>query len=49
MISHIYAILKRGKEALESAQKNMRLTKQHHFIEFDLAYAYEVMARAHSF
>ena len=29
MISHIYAILRRGKEALESAQKTMYLTKQH--------------------
>ena len=31
MISHVYAILGRGKEALESAQKTMRLTKQHNF------------------
>ena len=38
-IPHIYAILKRGKEALESAQKTMRLTKQHSFKDFDLAYA----------
>ena len=48
MISHVYAILERGEEALESAQKTMRLTKQHNFKDFDLAYAYEVMARAHS-
>ena len=37
-----------GEEALESAQKTMRLTKQHNFKDFDLAYAYEAMARAHS-
>ena len=48
MISHVYAILGRGKEALESAQKTMRLTKQHSFKDFDLAYAYESLARAHS-
>ena len=48
MISHIYAILKRGKEALEFAQKTMGLTKQHNFKDFDLAYAYEAMARAHA-
>ena len=48
MISHVYAILGRGEEALESAQKTMRLTKQHNFKDFDLAYAYEVMSRAHS-
>ena len=48
MISHVYAILGRGEEALESAQKTMRLTKQHNFKDFDLAYAYEAMARAHS-
>ena len=34
MISHVYAILGRGKEALESAQKTMRLTKQHSFKDF---------------
>ena len=48
MISHVYAILGRGKEALESAQKTMRLTKQHSFKDFDLAYAYECKARAYA-
>jgi len=48
MISHVYAILGRGKEALESAQKTMRLTKQHNFKDFDLAYAYESKARAYA-
>ena len=48
MISPVYAILERGEEALESAQKTMRLTKQHNFKDFDLAYAYEAMAWAHS-
>ena len=48
MISHVYAILGRGKEALESAQKTMRLTKQHSFKDFNLAYAYEALARAHA-
>ena len=48
MISHVCAILGRGKEALESAQKTMRLTKQHSFKDFDLAYAYEALARAHA-
>ena len=46
MILHVYAILVRGEEALESAQKTMRLTNN--FKDFDLAYAYEAMARAHS-
>ena len=48
MIFHVYAILVRGEEDLESAQKTMLLTKQYNFKDFDLAYAYEVMARAHS-
>ena len=48
MTSHVYAILGRGEEALESARETMRLTKQHNFKDFDLAYAYEALARTHA-
>lgn len=48
LISHVYAILGMGEEALESAMETMRLTQQHNFKDFDLAYAYEALARAHA-
>ncbi len=48
MISHVYAVLGMGTESLESAKKTMDLTKQHGFKDFDLAYAYEALARANA-
>ncbi len=48
LISHVYAILNRPEPALHHAQKCMELTEKHKFVDFDLAYAYEAMARAHA-
>ena len=46
MISHVYAILNRSEPALYHAKECMGLTEEHKFVDFDLAYAYEAMARA---
>ena len=47
MISHVYAVLGKGKEALKHAEKCLELTTKHNFKDFDLAYSYEAMARAY--
>ena len=48
LISRVYAVLSKGKEALSYAQETLRLTEEHGFKDFDLAYAFEAMARAHA-
>jgi len=48
MISHVYAILNRPEPALYHAKECMELTEKHKFEDFDLAYAYEAMARAYA-
>ncbi len=48
MISHVFAVLGKGDLALEYAKKTLRLTEEHGFDDFDLAYAYEAMARAYA-
>ncbi len=48
MISHVYAILNRQEPAFYHAKECMELTEKHKFVDFDLAYAYEVMARAYA-
>lgn len=48
LISHVYAVLNRSEPALFHAKKCMALTEEHTFVDFDLAYAYEAMARAHA-
>ncbi len=48
MISHVFAVLGNGKQALEFAKETLRLTEKHKFTDFDLAYAYECMARAYA-
>ena len=48
MISHVYAVLGKGEKALETAKEAMHLTEKHRFKDFDLAYAYESLARAHA-
>lgn len=48
IISHVYAILGNGEEALIYAEETLRLTEKHRFKDFDLAYAYESMARAYA-
>ena len=48
IISHVYAVLGKGEKALETAKEAMHLTEKHRFKDFDLAYAYESLARAHA-
>lgn len=48
MISHVYAVLARPEPALYHAKECMQLTEQHNFVDFDLAFAYEAMARAYA-
>ena len=44
----MYAVLCKWKEALSYAQETLGLTEEHGLKDFDLAYAYESMARAHA-
>jgi|SRR5690554_2036270 len=48
LISRVYAVLNRPEGALYHAQKCLDLTEEHNFVDFDLAYAYEAMARAYA-
>ena len=48
MISHVYAVLGNREEALVHAEETLRLTENNGFKDFDLAYAYESMARAYA-
>jgi tetratricopeptide (TPR) repeat protein len=48
LISHVYAVLNRSEPALYHAKKCMELTEEYKFVDFDLAYAYEAMARAYA-
>lgn len=48
LISHVYAVLQRSEPAIHHAVKCLDLTEEHKFGDFDLAYAYEAMARAHA-
>ena len=48
LISHVYAILGKLDEALLYAKETLKITKDNDLKDFDLAYAYESMARAYS-
>ncbi|UCD06361.1 MAG: hypothetical protein JSV98_03800 [candidate division WOR-3 bacterium] len=48
LISHVYAVLNMPDPALYHASKCLALTEEHGFVDFDLAYAYEAMARANA-
>jgi pentatricopeptide repeat protein len=48
MCSHVYAVLGRGKSALYHAERCLMYTEKNSFLDFDLAYAYESLARAHA-
>ena len=48
LISHVYAILGKSDEALSYAQETLKITEENNLKDFDLAYAYESMARTHS-
>jgi len=47
-ISRVYAILKRPQQALYHAQRCLEICKTNNFGDFDIAFAYEAMARAHA-
>jgi hypothetical protein len=47
-VSRVYAVLKRPEPALWHARRCLELCKLHGIGDFDLAFAYEAMARAHA-
>ena len=48
ILSRIYSFLGKADEALNHAKETLRITEDHNLIDFDLAYAYESMARAYA-
>jgi len=48
LISRVYAVLNRPEPALYHAKKCLELTVKYNFEDFDLAYAYEAIARAYA-
>ena len=48
LISHVYAALGQGSEALKHTRCCLKITEDQDLKDFDLAYAYEVMARGHA-
>jgi hypothetical protein len=46
MISHVFAVLNQPAPALHHARRCLTITQENGFGDFDLAYAYEGMARA---
>lgn len=46
LLSHVFAVLGDGEQALQYAEEAFRLTGEHQFNDFDLAYALEAIARA---
>ena len=48
LISHVFAVLNRGNEALVHAEICMDITMNESLKDFDLAYAYECKARAYA-
>ena len=49
LISHVYAMLDKSGETLSYAKETLKITEDNNLKDFDLAYAYESMARAYSF
>ena len=47
-ISRVYAVLKRGEPAQYHAKRSLELCQENGFGDFDLAFAYEALARAAS-
>jgi hypothetical protein len=46
-ISRMYTVLGRGEPAVAHAQRCLEMCKQHGLADWDIAYAYESLARAH--
>jgi hypothetical protein len=46
--SRVYATLGRAEPALHHARRCLELCERHGFVDWDLAFAYEALARAHA-
>ena len=46
-VSRVYSVLRRSEPALHHAHCSLALCEQHGIGDFDLAFAYEALARAH--
>ena len=47
-ISRVYAVLNRAEPALHHARRCLQICEDHGVGDFDLAFAYEALARAHA-
>jgi hypothetical protein len=47
-VSRVYSVLKRPQPALYHAERCLEICKEHKIGDFDIAFAYEAMARAHA-
>ncbi|ART75856.1 hypothetical protein B4U37_07350 [Sutcliffiella horikoshii] len=47
-ISRVYAVLRRAEPCLVHAKRNLEIVLEHDIKDFDLAFAYEALARAYS-
>ena len=47
-VSRVYAVLGRGEPALHHARRCLEICEEHEIGDFDLAFAYEALARAHA-
>jgi hypothetical protein len=47
-ISRVYSVLKRSEPALYHANRCLEICKENNIGDFDMAFAYEAMARAHA-
>ncbi len=45
-VSRVYSLCKRAEPALHHAENCLRICQEHHIGDFDLAFAYEALARA---
>ncbi|GAA0317843.1 hypothetical protein GCM10008967_05530 [Bacillus carboniphilus] len=46
-ISRVYSVLKRSEPALFHAKRNLEICQEYNIEDFDLAFAYEALARAY--
>jgi len=46
-LARVYSVLGRGEPALHHAQRSLDICLQHDIGDFDLAFAYEALSRAH--
>jgi hypothetical protein len=47
-ISRVYSVLKRSEPAIYHAKRCLEICKENNIRDFDIAFAYEAMARAHA-